>query len=244
MVDPASFITAAEIHQKLDVGLLRWHYVVFQRNGYEIPVSEYTEKRQCVGVTHDGFVKPAAARALLQEGATVELRRLADWHRPTRTLAADIQETAPIAVSVRAVLRGPHTPDVSTRSGRDAAATMMVQLGGEQRWHIDGPQRETTTLGPGDVLHLPAGHTGTISTGDEVSLHVAVELIAPGPADFVAALRQHFADTNPDLIVRYHLVPSAMRSAVVRDRLLASVRDLPEDAWQSQALALTRKRTG
>lgn len=243
-VDPASFITAVEIRQKLDVGLLRWPYVAFQRDGHEIPASEYTEKRQCVGVTRDGFVKPAAARTLLEEGATVELRRLADWHRPTRTLAADIQESAPIAVSVCALLHGPRRPEASTRSGRDAAATIMVQLHGEQRWHIDAPQRETTTLSPGDVLYLPARHTGTTSTPDEASLHVAVELIAPAPDDFVAALRQHFVDTNPDLIAQYHLVPSAMRSAAVRDRLLASLRELPEDAWQSQALALTRKRTG
>jgi ribosomal protein L16 Arg81 hydroxylase len=242
-VDLAPFITVAELRQKLAVGLLRWPYAAFRRDGHEIPASEYTEKRQCVGVTHD-FVAPTAARTLLEQGATVELRRLTDWHRPTRTLAEDIERSAPVAVSVGGVLRPLRAPDAGTRSGRDAVATIVVQLSGQQRWHNDAPQGRTVTLVPGDVLHLPAGHAGTASTCDEASLHVAVELLAPAPEDFVAALRQHFADTNPDLIQRYHLVPSAIRSAAVRDRLLASVRELPEEAWQAQALALTRKRTG
>ena len=244
VVDPASCITAAALRQKLEVGLLRRPYVTFRRNGHEVPAGEYTENRQCVGATLDGFVKPAAAHALLEDGATAEFRRLADWHRPSRTLADDIRELESVAVSVSAVLRGRHAPELSTRPARNVAATLMVQLYGEQHWEIGASRHETVTLGPGDVLHLPARNSGTGSTADEASLSMAVELVVPVPDDFLAALRQHLVDTDPDLILRYHLLPRAMRSAAVRDRLLASVRELSDEVWQSKALARTRERTG
>ncbi|MCQ4042776.1 cupin domain-containing protein [Streptantibioticus rubrisoli] len=241
--EPDAFLTEADIGEKLEVSLLRWPYLVLESAGRPVPIASYTQRRQCVGATLDGFVDPEAVRALQAKGVDLELRHLADWHRPTRELEAELEAMVPFAVTARAVLRAPWQQ--GTQGVEQSAGSLVVQLGGRLRWQADAPVPDVSSdsvQNPGDLLYLPAGRRARHRALDESSLHLALDFITPTVADLVAVVRRHVVQNNPDLILRHHLIAAERRSVEVRDRLRAAVAELSEGRWLAQALALARRR--
>ncbi|MFD7716697.1 hypothetical protein [Streptomyces sp. NPDC059814] len=76
-----------ELDAAFDSGLLRTPYLEMVRsNKVTVPADAYTTSRVVNGTTHHGFADRAKVVALLRAGATLLLRHVDQWHRPTGDL--------------------------------------------------------------------------------------------------------------------------------------------------------------
>lgn len=195
--------TLADLDAALATGFFRQPYLEMVADNNAVPAHRYTSTRSVARAKPAGFVDPAKVAALLDEGATLLLRRIDQWHEPTRALLADLAGELGLAVEAFYFV----TP--AGRTGlplhRDDADVLVIQVAGGKSWVVhegpaDGnwcagpiPDHEQppaellrTVVHPGDVLYIPRGFAHRATGQQGLSAHLSLTIREIGAADLSA----------------------------------------------------------
>lgn len=181
-----------DVDAALASGFLREPYIEMANAEQPLEADSYTSTRTVNRSVHRGFADEAKIRALLDDGATLLLRCLDQWHRPTGAVLAGLAEE--LQRPVEAYFFVTPAGHQGLPLHRDDADVLVIQVAGRKEWHVhEGPadgrwgpgsvggerppaQVLRTTLGPGDVLYLPRGFAHQ-ATGDEgLSAHLSLTI--------------------------------------------------------------------
>lgn len=248
----------AAIQKVLDVGLLRWPYFMLLKEGIQPPISDFTRTRKVRGQRVSDFADARKVRALLDDGATMKLSQLEDWHLPTRQLMDEIEDRIP--AELKAYIFYTPCDNTGMLPHRDPSHVLALQIAGAKEWRIyDAPDKvdarggllpeldvdshsHSFVMEPGDVLYLPHGipHVATARTG--TSLHLTLTLTEPTPLELVESVMDGFAG-EADLLEAVNLGSSTEdKAAAVTSALLDHLNRADPDALVDSAVARMRNR--
>jgi len=190
-----------------------------------------------------GFVDMARVLSLHNEGATIILRSMEQWHRGldrlTRAAAREFESVAQANVYA--------TPPAnrSTPPHWDTHDLLILQVVGEKVWrlydaehalplarerfrddvHSVGPRREEVLVRPGDLLYLPRG-TIHEPQADSYSIHVSLGIAPTRIADVIEEVVR-LAAAHAEGLRRGIPPPAAgVSDLAVENAILASIRSL------------------
>lgn len=196
----AGLITAAEIWDEVDCGLLLHPYLrTFGDDGQSLA----------------GRVDGSSVRDAFARGATVQLNNVEEWHRPTHALLAALSPGLPGVLRAVAFLSPPGTTPVIT-AHMDGAHVFVIQIEGEKDWTV-GPLDDTTvgdpafcstpdippqgrldvTLRPRDVLYVPHGCAHYALARSTDSLHLSVNVEEPSTRHLLNVYLAQFMTSPP-----------------------------------------------
>ncbi|MFJ9710144.1 JmjC domain-containing protein [Streptomyces sp. NPDC101234] len=193
---PSPF-TLADVDAAFATGLLREPYIEMTRADLTLSPSDYLSSRPMYSDRHDGFADERKISALLDRGATLLLRRVDQWHEPTRELLAAL--TGELGLPVEAFCFVTPAGRQGVPLHRDDADVLVVQTEGSKHWHVhegpaDGnwqqgrvdddppPEVMQATLRAGEVLYIPRGfaHRATGDSGLSAHLSLTVREVHMG----------------------------------------------------------------
>lgn len=199
-----------DLDAAIDSGALRVPYLEMARaDRREVPVEEYTSARTVRGEAVDGVVDPVGLRACLAAGATLLMRNVEHWHRPSRALCETVGVETGRPVEAFVFVTPPRAQGLATH--RDNADVVVLQVAGTKIWNVgDGPSSDRwrsgelergekshttlqTTLSPGDLLHIPRGFAHHAIGADSVSVHLSITVRDTCTADLRKALESELA---------------------------------------------------
>ncbi|MFF7989140.1 JmjC domain-containing protein [Kitasatospora xanthocidica] len=194
-----------------DGGLLRTPYLEMVRSDkVTVPTEAYTTSRVVNGVTYEGFADRAKVLARLRAGATLLLRCVDQWHRPTGELVARLSEELDRRVEAFFFLTPAGGQGLAVH--RDDADVFVLQAAGRKTWYVhdapaaadwslgelpDGersPQRLHRVLEPGDVLYVPRGFAHRAVGAAGLSAHLSLTVRDLSVQDLRTALAQQLAE--------------------------------------------------
>lgn len=122
-----------------DTGLLRTPYLEMVRSTkVTVPPEAYTTSRVVNGTTYHGFADRAKVLALLGAGATLLLRCVDQWHRPTGELVARLSEELDRRVEAFFFVTPAGGQGLAVH--RDDADVFVLQAAGRKTWYVhDAP---------------------------------------------------------------------------------------------------------
>jgi cupin superfamily protein len=165
---------------------VRAPYLKVLRDGYGIPVSEFSTVRNVMGTSGIYMTDPAVVAALLEQGDTVLLPQLDQWHAPTAAVTQALAQC--FGRKVEAFLFATKAGKQGLDIHRDDADVLVVQCGGVKNWRVyggpedaywgpgpvaePGPPVFQSELQAGRMLYLPRGaaHAATGAAGLSVHL--------------------------------------------------------------------------
>ncbi|QUQ68828.1 JmjC domain-containing protein [Kutzneria sp. CA-103260] len=226
--------TLADLDEALATGLLRSPYVELTRADAVIEESDYLSARSVYHQSYPGFADERKIRALLDKGATLLLRRLDQWHTPTRELLATL--STELGRPVEAFYFVTPAGQQGVPLHRDDADVLVIQVNGSKHWHVHaGPadgnwlqgrvtgeppeQVMETTLRAGEVMYIPRGYAHRATGESGLSAHLSLTLREVHLGDLFRALQKVTA-TGLDLAPR----------PVTDDDVLATAKALLEHA--------------
>ncbi|MCC3776000.1 cupin domain-containing protein [Streptomyces sp. UNOB3_S3] len=182
-----------ELDAAFDGGLLRTPYLEMVRSDkVVVPPEAFTTSRVVNGTTHHGFADRAKVVALLRSGATLLLRRVDQWHRPTADLVARLSEEIDRRVEAFFFLTPAGGQGLAVH--RDDADVFVLQVAGRKTWYVhdapavadwspgelpDGersPRLLHRVLEPGDVLYVPRGFAHRAVGAAGLSAHLSLTI--------------------------------------------------------------------
>lgn len=188
---PAPPFDLDELDAALDGGLLRTPYLEMVRSDkVTVPPEAFTTARVINGVGHHGFADRAKVLALLRGGATLLLRRVDQWHRPTGDLVARLSEELDRRVEAFFFVTPVGGQGLAVH--RDDADVFVLQAAGRKTWYVhDAPTTADWRLGelpddersplrlhgvlePGDVLYVPRGFAHRAVGAGGLSAHLSL----------------------------------------------------------------------
>lgn len=200
-----SLISEAEIWDTVDCGLLMRPYFVAFNEGVRSALSEITTARQVVGHKVPGFVNPEQVKQDFADGGTFKLNQPEHWHPVFHDLVESLGEQIDAELETYVFLSPPDRKAIETHM--DGSHVFVLQVAGSKDWTVGlldaeslsisdryrgrALTRDTTlqvTLHPGDVLYMPHGspHHAVARGGN--SIHVAVTVEEPTPADLAEVM--------------------------------------------------------
>ncbi|MFD3589805.1 JmjC domain-containing protein [Streptomyces sp. NPDC058683] len=197
--------TLADADAALADGLLRAPYIEMVRAETSLDIGSYTSPRTVHRTVHQGFADEAKIRALLEDGATLLLRCIDQWHAPTRSvLAALAQETGLAVEAFYFVTPAGHQ---GLPLHRDDADVLVVQVAGSKEWSVhegpaDGNWRPGPTSAPhpaevlhtvvraGEVLYIPRGWAHRAVGDGGLSVHLSLTIREVGVVELLRALQR------------------------------------------------------
>ncbi|WP_326693463.1 JmjC domain-containing protein [Streptomyces sp. NBC_01766] len=200
-----------ELDAAFDGGLLRTPYLEMVRsNKVVIPSDAYTTARVVNGTTHHDFADRAKVLALLRARATLLLRHVDQWHRPTGALVARLSEE--IDRRVEAFFFVTPAGGQGLAVHRDDADVFVLQVSGRKTWYVHdaptvadwapgelpdderSPRLLRSVLEPGSVLYVPRGfaHRAVGATG--LSAHLSLTIRDISLQDLRTALEQRLSE--------------------------------------------------
>ncbi|WP_051711104.1 JmjC domain-containing protein [Streptomyces sp. NRRL S-350] len=207
----ASPFDLGELDAAFDSGLLRAPYLEMVRSDkVVVPPDAYTTSRVVNGVAHDGFADRAKVIARLRAGATLLLRCVDQWHRPTGELAARLAEELDRRVEAFFFLTPAGAQGLAVH--RDDADVFVLQAAGRKTWYVhDAPAVADWSLGelpddersprllqhvlePGDVLYVPRGFAHRAVGAAGLSAHLSLTVRDLSLQDLRTALGQRLAE--------------------------------------------------
>ncbi|MFF0478761.1 JmjC domain-containing protein [Streptomyces sp. NPDC004284] len=209
---PVAPITLSGVERALNDGVLRHPYLeIVTKDGSVHPDAYCPPRHLRHDVLHD-CPDPAAVRGFLDAGATLLLRHLEQWHRPTARTAAALARETGRRVEVFCFLTPPGTQGRPVH--KDDADVLVLHLHGRKRWRVHrlpadgdgtsglvaapGPVALEPDLGPGDVLYVPRGCPHSAEAGPEgLSVHLSFTLREVDTADLLGALHPDAAASLP-----------------------------------------------
>ncbi|MFJ9690672.1 JmjC domain-containing protein [Kitasatospora sp. NPDC101183] len=210
---PAGLPRPEELDAVLRGGLLRVPYVEMVQDGEVVAPERFCAARTVAGRREEGWADPGRIAALLDQGATLLLPQMDQWHGPVRELATGIalrlgRRTEAFCFATGAGRRG---LDVH----RDDADVLVVQLAGEKEWTVHeapadgrwhpglapepGPVALHTVLAPGEVLYVPRGAPHTATGREGLSVHLSFTVREAGVGRLRAAVGEFLAGGGADL---------------------------------------------
>ncbi|WP_181799216.1 JmjC domain-containing protein [Kitasatospora acidiphila] len=203
----ASPLDLDELDAAFDSGLLRTPYLEMVRSDkVTIPPEAYTTSRVVNGITHHGFADRAKVVALLRTGATLLLRCVNQWHRPTGDLVARLSEELDRRVEAFFFVTPAGGQGLATH--RDDADVFVLQAAGRKTWYVHdapavadwqlgeladdehSPRRLHGVLDPGSVLYIPRGFAHRAVGAAGLSAHLSLTVRDICLQDLRTALEQ------------------------------------------------------
>ncbi|WP_051829658.1 MULTISPECIES: JmjC domain-containing protein [Streptomyces] len=200
-----------ELDAAFDGGLLRTPYLEMVRSDkVTVPPEAYTTSRVVNGVTYDGFADRTKVLARLRAGATLLLRCVDQWHRPTGELVARLSEELDRRVEAFFFLTPAGGQGLAVH--RDDADVFVLQAAGRKSWYVHdapaaadwslgelpddehSPRRLHRVLEPGDVLYVPRGFAHRAVGAAGLSAHLSLTVRDLSLQDLRTALAQRLAD--------------------------------------------------
>jgi len=256
-VPVSAFLTEDDVHRIIAMPLLRRPYFSVLKEGVWANPDLVTRVGKHDGRTVDGLVNTAGIRVALEQGATLKLNQLEDWHEPTRTLVREIEARVPAELKAYMF----YTPQDNTgmRPHRDGSHVLAVQLAGRKEWRLYAdpgrvdarpdlldvdPQDSSHefVMEPGDVLYLPHGYPHAATARGAASLHLTLTITEPGPLDLVEALLTTFSDDHQDLMREHARLRVEDKAAATADALISRLDDVATDRLLHTALSQMRRR--
>jgi len=246
--------TLADADAALETGLFREPYLEMWEEG-PIPLSCYTTTRNISRATPGGFADGGRIRALMEQGATLLLRSVDHWHRPTRDVLAALAGELGRAVEAFFFVTPPGHQGLPLH--RDDADVLVLQVAGRKDWRIHeqpdsadwragpvdpaaGPEPAEilrTALDPGEVLYVPRGFAHRALGAQGLSAHLSITVRDVGTADLAAALRDLLAEGSP---AERPLGHQAITGAA--ERLLQEARSRLTDLSAAALVGTARRR--
>ncbi|MET8539758.1 cupin domain-containing protein [Kitasatospora sp. NPDC004799] len=208
---PAPPFDLDELDAAFDGGLLRTPYLELVRSDkVTIPPEAFTTPRVVNGVTHHGFADRAKVLALLRGGATLLLRRVDQWHRPTGDLVARLTEELDRPVEAFFFVTPAGGQGLAVH--RDDADVFVLQAAGRKTWYVhDAPTEADWRLGelpddersplrlhgvlePGGVLYVPRGFAHRAVGAGGLSAHLSLTVRDLSVQDLRAALERQLTE--------------------------------------------------
>ncbi|MEU2836344.1 cupin domain-containing protein [Streptomyces sp. NPDC007076] len=204
-------LTVAELDTILDAGLLTIPYATLVHEDGPVPEERYCSPRVVLGGIDNRYVDAGAVRRLIgDEGATLLLRYVDQWHAGVREAADGLADCFQRQVEAFFFLTPPGTRGRPVH--RDDADVLAVQIHGSKRWRVyPGPpdgnwQPERVDGDPGDplldvvlrqgeVLYVPRGFAHAAeATGGSASAHLSFTVREAGSAHLYAVLEALLLD--------------------------------------------------
>jgi ribosomal protein L16 Arg81 hydroxylase len=198
-------LTLTDVDAALASGFLRAPYVEMARADLSLGSDSYTSSRTVHHAAHPGFVDEAKIQALMEEGATLLLRAIDQWHAPTRDVLAALADELGLAVEAFYFV----TPagHQGLKLHRDDADVLVVQVAGSKEWSVhEGPADGNWKPGPvaephpaevlhtvvraGEVLYIPRGHAHQAVGDGGLSVHLSLTIREVGVVDLFRALQR------------------------------------------------------
>ncbi|KUJ69272.1 hypothetical protein ACZ90_13090 [Streptomyces albus subsp. albus] len=214
--------TLTDLDAALASGFFREPYLEMWRDGKRLPVKEFTESRTVARETPAGFADGARVHSLLDDGATILLRCVEQWHGPTRRMLHALADELGLPVEAFYFVTPEGRPGLPLH--RDDGDVLVVQVAGSKSWCVhEGPadgewyagrvqphepqpaELFRTVLHPGDVLYIPRGFAHHATGRDGLSAHLSLAIREIGVADLSDTVRERVlrdaeaetADTGP-----------------------------------------------
>ncbi|MCX4768786.1 cupin domain-containing protein [Streptomyces sp. NBC_01260] len=200
-----------ELDAAFDSGLLRTPYLEMVRsNKVTVPADAYTTSRVVNGTTHHGFADRAKVVALLRAGATLLLRHVDQWHRPTGDLVTRL--SGELDRRVEAFFFVTPADGQGLAIHRDDADVFALQVAGRKTWYVHGapttadwslgelpddehsPQLLHSVLEPGNVLYIPRGFAHRAVGEAGLSAHLSLTIRDLSLQDLRTALERCLTD--------------------------------------------------
>ncbi|WP_428933938.1 JmjC domain-containing protein [Streptomyces sp. ACT015] len=213
--EAVSPFTLADIDAALASGFFREPYVEMWADGRRMPAGEFTTERAVGQGAQGGFVDAARIHALLGEGATMLLRRVDQWHAPTRELLRALARELRRAVEAFFFVTPAGQEGLPLH--RDDADVLVVQVAGTKNWRVhegpaDGAWRAgrvrsdeprpqelfQTVLRPGETLYIPRGFAHRATGEDGLSAHLSLTVREIGVADLSRSLKDRVLGAEGD----------------------------------------------
>ncbi|MEU9040933.1 MULTISPECIES: JmjC domain-containing protein [unclassified Kitasatospora] len=194
-----------------DGGLLRTPYLEMVRSDkVTVPPEAYTTSRVVNGVTYGGYADRAKVLARLHAGATLLLRCVDQWHRPTGELVARLSEELDRRVEAFFFLTPAGGQGLAVH--RDDADVFVLQAAGRKTWYVhDAPTVADWSLGelpddehsprllhrvlePGDVLYIPRGFAHRAVGAAGLSAHLSLTIRDLSLSDLRTALARRLTE--------------------------------------------------
>ncbi|POX64484.1 cupin [Streptomyces sp. Ru62] len=198
----------ADAEDALNTGLFRVPYIEMWEDNALLPARKFTAARTVARENPAGFADHEKIRALLDRGATMLLRCLDQWHRPTQEMLAGLAEELGRPVEAFFFVTPAGQPGLPLH--RDDADVLVIQVAGAKRWRIhegpadgnwragrikdDEPQPAElleTVIRPGQVLYIPRGFAHRAVGQEGLSAHLSLTIREAGTADLTDALARH-----------------------------------------------------
>ncbi|WP_052069820.1 JmjC domain-containing protein [Streptacidiphilus albus] len=200
-----------ELDAAFERGLLRTPYLEMVRsNKVVVPPDAYTTSRVVNGKTHQGFADRTKVVALLRTGATLLLRHVEQWHRPTGDLVARLSEELDRCVEAFFFVTPVGGQGLAVH--RDDADVFVLQVAGRKTWYVhDAPavadwspgelpddERSSrllnSVLAPGNVLYVPRGFAHRAVGAAGLSAHLSLTIRDISLQDLRTALEQRLSE--------------------------------------------------
>jgi len=259
---PTGLLTAAEIWDEIDCGLLLPPFLRVFGDGPRRDRDDHAGGGDAVSA--GSFrIDGGAVRRAFGNGATLQLNNVEEWHRPTRALLDKLAPGLPGVLRAVAFLSPPgKTPVITAHT--DNAHVFVIQVEGEKDWAV-GPLDATTVADPafcvtpeippegrldttlcsGEVLYVPHGCPHYALARSTTSLHLSVNVEEPSTRHLLNAYLAQFM-TSPGyqrLCEPPHPVSGGMVGQL-RDGLVASLSAADTASIDSAALRLFARRGG
>ncbi|MFF7636795.1 JmjC domain-containing protein [Kitasatospora sp. NPDC008050] len=183
--------TLKDVDNALATGFLHEPYVEMTRADGPLPADAYLSARSVHNSTSAGFADEKKIRALIEQGATLLMRRIDQWHGPTRDMLARLSAELQRPVEAFCFVTPPGTQGVPLH--RDDADVLVLQLNGSKDWRVhEGPANGDwrlgrvegeppaevlrTTVHAGDVLYIPRGFPHQAVGSGGLSAHLSLTI--------------------------------------------------------------------
>ncbi|MEU8920607.1 cupin domain-containing protein [Kitasatospora sp. NPDC048545] len=208
---PAPPFDLDALDDAFDGGLLRTPYLEMVRSDkVTVPAEAFTTPRVVNGVTYEGFADRAKVLARLRTGATLLLRCVDQWHRPTGELVTRLSEELDRRVEAFFFVTPAGSQGLAVH--RDDADVFVLQTAGRKTWYVHdapatpdwslgelpdderSPQRLHRVLEPGDVLYVPRGFAHRAVGAGGLSAHLSLTVRDLSLDDLRTALARRLAE--------------------------------------------------
>lgn len=250
-VSVAKFVGEDEVQRIISMPLLRSPYFTVLKEGVWANPERVTRTEKFGDREVSGLADAVGIRQALEQGATLKLNQMEDWHQPTRALVREIEQRVPAELKAYMF----YTPEDNTGMlpHRDGSHVLAVQIAGRKEWHLyenagkaegrpelvpdAGEATHKFVMDPGDVLYLPHGYPHAATARDGNSLHLTLTITEPGPLDLVEAFLETFTEDHSYLMGK-------QREMVLEDKADATVNALTVHAGQVDVERLVHTALG
>ncbi|WP_405587728.1 JmjC domain-containing protein [Streptomyces sp. NBC_01190] len=198
-----SSFSLADADAALASGFLREPYLEMTRAEQPLTREAYTAVRRIYHAKFGGFADLAKVGALLDDGATLLLRRIDHWHRATRDMLQELATELGLPVEAFYFV----TPEghQGLPLHRDDADVLVIQVAGSKSWHVhEGPADGNwdlgkvrgdepaeifrTTLRAGEVLYIPRAFAHRATGDGGLSAHLSLTIREAGTEHLESSL--------------------------------------------------------